>query len=150
MHNLAWRSKKLRNKNGGQIRVIEAFLAVIIVFSAFTLSTNLSTSQNKTDRSDLTSVGLQTLMKLDSDGSLGRYITDGNWTAIRGALEVALPAGISFNLTAYNEHMQPVNTGTILNAGFSGKRTSFIEYVCVDQGLIFHTYIVHLELARAT
>jgi hypothetical protein len=89
----------MNRANKGQIRIVEAFLAVLIVFSSFTLSANLTVSQNKPQREDLAIDGLNTLMKLNADGSLSNYITNKNWTSLQEAVNLALPTGVSFNLT---------------------------------------------------
>ncbi len=139
----------MNGTNEGQIRIIEAFLAVLVIFSSFAVSANLVVTQNTTKSDDLTSVGLQTLLKLDSEGSLGKYIDDRNWTALRDALNLALPAGISFNLTVYDERMQQVNTAIISNGAFSSQEIAFVEYVCASQNPVFNCYKIHLYLAVA-
>lgn len=140
----------MKNKNRGQLRIIEAFLAVLIIFSSFAISANLTVTQNTTNHDDLPSIGLQALMKLDLDGSLGEYIEDGDWAALRDALNLVLPTGIAFNLTVYNGQMQQVNTDVISNGGFSSQDITFVEYVCASQGIDFHCYIIHLYLAVAS
>jgi hypothetical protein len=135
--------------NKGQIRVIEAVLAVIIIFASFTLSTNLTVSQNKVQSEDLTADGLHVLMKLDSDGSLSNYIADKNWTSLREAVNLALPTGISFNLTVFDEQMRQVNDVLISNGGFGDQNICYVEYTCASQDLAFHCYLIHLELAVA-
>jgi hypothetical protein len=140
----------MRSQNKGQIRIIEAFLAVLIIFSSFAVSANLTTTQNTTKRDDLSYTGLQALMKLDSDGSLGKYIDEGNWTALRDALNLILPAGTSFNLTVYNSQMQQVNTAVISNGALNSQEIAFVEYLCVSQGLVFRCYIIYLHLAVAS
>ena len=137
-------------KNRGQIRIIEAFLAVFIIFSSLAVSANLTVTQNKTKRDDLASVGLQALMKLDSDGSLGNYIHCGAWASLRDALNIILPSGVSFNLTVHNKQMQQVNNAVISNGAFNSQEITFVEYICASQGSIFHCYIIHLYLAVAT
>jgi len=149
MHNLAWGSKGLKNQNKGQIRIVEAFFAVLIIFSAFAISANLSVSQNAVKRGDLASVGLQALMELDSDGSLGRYIDGGDWIGLRDAVSLVLPSSVSFNLTVYNEKMQQVNAVVISNGAFNSQEIAFAEYVCVSRGSVFRCYIIHLFLAVA-
>lgn len=140
----------MKNRDRGQIRIIEAFLAVLVIFSAFAVSTNLTMMQNTTRSDDLASVGFQALMKLDSDGSLGKYITDGNWTLLRDALNTVLPTGVCFNLTVCNDQMQQVNNETISNGGFSSQQIAFVEYLCATQETDFQCYILHLNLAVAT
>jgi hypothetical protein len=140
----------MKNGDRGQIRIIEAFLAVLVIFSAFAVSTNLTMMQSTTRNDDLASVGFQALMKLDSDGSLGKYVTDGNWTLLRDALGTVLPAGVCFNLTVYNDQMQQANNETISNGGFSSQQVAFVEYLCTTQDTDFQCYILHLNLAVAT
>jgi hypothetical protein len=140
----------MNSQNKGQIRIIEAFLAALIIFSAFAVSSNLSVTQNVNKSKDLASIGLQTLVKLDSDGSLGKYIDSGNWTALRDALNTVLPAGVCFNLTVYDDQMCQVNTAAISNGGFNSQEVAFVQYICASQGMVFRCYIIHLHMAVAT
>lgn len=140
----------MRREDRGQIRVIEAFLAVLIIFSAFTVSANLTVSQNRPPRSNLASAGIEALMKLDSDGTLGHCITDRNWTAFREALSLVLPPSTTFNLTVYDEHMQRINEAPVTNGDFNSQDISFVEYVCASRNPVFNSYIVHLKLAVAS
>jgi hypothetical protein len=140
----------VKNENRGQIRIIEAFLAVLIIFSSFAISANLTVTQNTTNHEQLVSIGLQALLKLDSDRSLGKYIEDGDWTALRDALNLVLPTGITFSLTVYNGQIQQVDMNVISNGGFSSQDITFVEYVCASQCSNFHCYIIHLYLAVAT
>jgi hypothetical protein len=140
----------MSNRNSGQIRIIEAFLAALIIFSSFAISSNLSVRQNVSENVDLAPLGLQTLAKLDSDGRLGKYIDYGNWTALRDALDILLPPGLCFNLTVYDDHMHQINAVVISNGGFGSQQIAFVQYVCVSQSMVFHCYIIHLNLAVAT
>jgi hypothetical protein len=139
----------VKNENRGQIRIIEAFLAVLIIFSSFAISANLTVTKTVTNHDNLASIGLLALVKLDSDGSLGKYIEDGDWAALRDALNLILPVGIAFNLTVYDGQMQQVNTDVISNCGFSSEDIAFVEYVCASQGSNFHCYMIQLYLAVA-
>jgi len=139
----------MKRQNKGQIRIIEAFLAVLIIFSSLAISANLTVKQNSTKRDDLASVGLHALMELDSDGSLGKYIDEGDWIALRDVVNIILPAGVCFNLTVYNEEMQQVNTAVISNGAFSSQEIAFVEYICASKSPVFHCYIIHLHLAMA-
>lgn len=140
----------MKAHNKGQIRIVEAFLSVLIIFSAFTISANLTITRNGTKNDDLANVGLQALMVLDSDGSLGKYIEDGNWNGLREAFSLLLPTGVCFNLTVYDDQMQQVNTDVISNGGFGSQQITFVEYVCASQDAVFRCYIIHLLLAVAT
>ncbi|MGQ9624583.1 MAG: hypothetical protein ACUVUF_03160 [Candidatus Bathycorpusculaceae bacterium] len=139
----------MSRQNVGQIRILEAFLAVMIIFSAFAVSANLTVTRSNTENSDLAFVGLQALMQLDSDGSLNKLIDESDWVGLRETLSLALPAGISFNLTIYNAQMQQVNPTVISNGALTGQKTAFVEYVCVSRNPLFRCYIIHLRLAVA-
>lgn len=139
----------MKSQSKGQIRIIEAFLAVFIVFSALTISASLTTSHSNLEDSGLASAGMQALLQLDSNGSLSEFIEAGNWTGLREALSLLLPIGVSFNLTVYNENMQQVNVETVSNGGFSSQEVTFVEYLCVSRSLAFRYYIIHLHLAVA-
>lgn len=140
----------MKRQNRGQIRIIEAFLAVLIVFSSLAISSNFGVTQSTKNDNDLVSTGLQTLMELDSDGRLGEYIDNGNWTALREAFSTTLPVGACFNLTVYDEEMRQINTAVISNGGLNGQQTAFVEYVCVSQNTVFRYYIIHSQLGVTT
>jgi hypothetical protein len=74
-------------------------------------------------------------------------LDQGNWTVLRESLNLALPAGISFNMTVYDEQMLEVNTAVIGNGGFGSQEVSFTEYVCANRGLTLNCYVIHLYLA---
>ncbi len=139
----------MKSQSKGQIRIIEAFLAVFIVLSALTISASLTSSHSNIENTDLASFGMQALLQLDSDGSLSAFIEAGNWMELRDALSLLLPTGVSFNLTVYNEEMQQINGEIVSNGGFSSQEIIFVEYLCVSQEPAFHYYIIHLHLAVA-
>ncbi|MEM2386379.1 MAG: hypothetical protein QXO67_05285, partial [Candidatus Bathyarchaeia archaeon] len=116
----------MKRWNRGQIRVIEAFLATFIIFSALAVSANLTTKSTRTPNNPLASIGTQALLQLDSDGSLAAYITAGNWSGLREALNLLLPAGVSFNLTVYNGQMRQINTETVSNGGFNSQEITLV------------------------
>jgi hypothetical protein len=139
----------MSRKDQGQIRILEAFLAILIVFSSFTLSANLISSRPELHHDELTSLGLQTLTKLDTDGSLDDCITSRNWTKLRETVDLALTTGIIYNLTVFDEAMQQVNDEVVSNGGLGGQEISSVEYVCASRNPVYRVYIIHLELAVA-
>jgi hypothetical protein len=140
----------MRRQNVGQIRILEAFFSALVIFSAFAVSSNIPVPQNASRSSDLTSIGMQALMKLDFDGSLGQYIDDRNWTGLREVLGVVLPEGTSFNLIVYSEQMVQLNSAVISNGEFGSQTVTCAECICVSQRSAFHSYLVRLYLAMAT
>jgi len=136
----------VRNANKGQIRIIEAFFAVIIVFSAFAVSANLSVSNQATSHRNLASVGLNSLMELDKGGYICKCVTTGNFAALREALSLVLPTGVGFNLTIFDTQMNQVNTETVANSGFGNQDVVSVEYVSASQDNPFLCYVVHMQL----
>lgn len=148
MHHLAWRSEAVKNGKVGQIRVIEAFLAVLVIFSSLTISARIVTPQ-RTVADALAHMGIQALIKLDSDGSLSKYIESGDWQGLREALNLLLPAGVTFNVTVYDREMRQVNRETISNGGFNSQDVTFAKYVCVSRNPTFNYYVIYIYLAVA-
>lgn len=140
----------MNTRNRGQIRIIEAFLAALILFSSLAISANMSVTMSNQNQENMSSVGLQALVTLDSDGSLGRYIDLKDWSTLREAVDLALQTGITFNLTIYDGSMQQINDEVISNGGFSSDDLGFVEYICVGYEEAFSCYIIHLYLAVAS
>lgn len=139
----------MKGQNSGQIRIIEAFLAIFIIFSAIAISSNLTTKSTSPASNSLASIGMQALLQLDTDGGLAAYITAGNWSGLREALNLLLPAGVCFNLTVYDGQMQQVNIEIISNGGFNSQEITLVKYVCTSQSPGFRVYVVYLYLAVA-
>jgi hypothetical protein len=132
----------------GQIRMLEAFLAVLVIFSASILSAKFSPATNFESEKLLSASGMQALIKLDNNGYLGKLIDERNWTAIKENLEVLLPTGVSYNLTVYDDAMRQVNDFVIGN-GLEGQKVVSVEYPCASQSSECHFYLVQLQLAFA-
>jgi len=139
---------KLNSK--GQARVLEAFFAALLVWSALLLSSPATAPiERNREFGTLTSVGMQALIQLDRDGSLGDLIDEGNWTGLRNSLQTLLPVGVCFNLTVYDESANLVNDVQISNGGIVNEDVVSVEYLCVVTSGRFHYYKVRLQLAVA-
>ena len=132
--------------NRGQIRVIEAFLSAVIIFSAFAICSALPPPSNGGNQKTLAAQGMQALVQLDGDGTLGKMIEQYNWTALSDSLQLLLPIGISYNLTVYDKHMQQINRVPISNGNLVGNVVA-VEYLCASQNLQYHSYRLRLQLA---
>jgi hypothetical protein len=132
----------------GQIRMLEAFLAVLTVFSASIISITFSPPTNFNDEKLLSTSGMQALIELDSDGTLGKLIDERNWTAIGEDLKILLPVGVSYNVTIYDDAMQQINDFTVGN-GLKGQKVVSVEYPCAGQSSECHFYLVRLQLTFA-
>jgi len=135
--------------NSGQIRIIEAFLAIFIIFSAVAISANLPAKSQNPANNNLASIGMQALLQLDSDGSLSAYIAAGNRSGLREALNLLLPAGVAFNLTVYDAQMRRIVMETVSNGDFSSQEVTLVKYVCTSRSPEFRCYVIYLYLAVA-
>jgi len=131
----------------GQIRIIEAFLAIAVIFSVLLISVTFPSSPNLERQKSLANLGTQALIKLDTNGTLGNLIMQENWTTIKQALDILLPTGASFNLTVYDENMQPINSQTIQNSNLLGREAVSVQYICATQNLYVKFFVLRLQLA---
>ncbi|HVP40459.1 MAG TPA: hypothetical protein VMS95_00720 [Candidatus Krumholzibacteriaceae bacterium] len=136
----------MRRGKRGQVRVMEAFLSALLIFSALAISAALSPPATGGINKTLVAQGMQALVQLDSDGRLGEMIDARNWTALSGVLQLVLPVGAAYNLTVYDENMQQVTSSPVSNGELVGNVVS-IEYLCAVQGLQFRVYSLRLQLA---
>lgn len=134
--------------NKGQIRIVESLLAVLLISTTFMICSTFPLTSDWNNQNTLVDLGIQVLMKLDNDGTLGRLIEERNWTAISEALSLLLPTGISFNLTVYNENLEALNNVTISNGGLGGNNVVSVNYLCVSWLPNCNFYIIRLQLAR--
>ncbi len=129
----------------GHVRIIEAFLSMIVLFSALAICSALLPPSKTEGRETLTSCGIQTLIQLDNVGNLGKMLQASNWTALSDTLKLLLPIGISYNLTIYDENAQQVNNVPISRGHLDGNVVA-IEYLCATQQAPYQIYTLRLQL----
>jgi len=132
--------------NKGQIRIIEAFLAVSVMFSAIVFTTPMPTPPTHDRQTDLRKLGMQVLLSLDNNGTLGRLIENKDWSGLRQTLDLTLPKGVLYNLTVYDENMQEINGQEIANTSQLGQEAVMAQYLCVTQSADVRFYTVRLLL----
>jgi len=130
-----------------QVRILEAFLAVLVIFSAFVVSASMVPPSKSSRSSELASLGMNVLLALDKEGKLGKLIDDGNWTGLRESLRALLPPSVSFNLTVYDNSMQKLNDIPISSNPVDASQVTCVEYVCAEQRPTFRCYLLRLKLA---
>ncbi len=135
--------------NKGEMRTVEVFLAILLLFSALAVATLVSPVSTPDNHNDLANVGMQTLVSIDSDGQLGRLIDTKSWTTLAEALGIALPRAISYNLTIYDENNRPINTLPISNGLISDHDIVSVEYPCASPNQQGSHYLLRLQLAMA-
>jgi len=134
--------------NRGQTRIIEAFLAIAVVFSALiTSAVMFPSSPTLTKQKSLASLGMQALIELDVNGTLGKLVAQENWTAIKQSLDVVLPTGVSFNLTVYDENLIQLNSQVIQNTNLLGRETVSVQYFCATQSQNIQFFTLRMQLA---
>ena len=131
----------------GQIRIIESFLAIAVVFSAVLVSFTFPSSPDFSKQQTLAGLGTQALIKLDTDGTLGDLILQHDWANLKIALDVHLPVGVSFNLTVFDEAGNGVNTEVVQNSNLLGQEVVSVNYVCATRSPTVEFFAIRLLLA---
>ncbi|UCG36683.1 MAG: hypothetical protein JSV64_08860 [Candidatus Bathyarchaeota archaeon] len=133
----------------GQMRTVEAFLSILLLFSAFAVATSISPSTDPRPDDSLTSVGMQALISLDGNGELGRLIDDRNWTRLTETVSALLPVSICYNLSIYDENMQLLNDACISNGALIDLWLVSTRYPCASPSPSGDIYSIRLQLATA-
>jgi hypothetical protein len=137
---------RLLKDNKGQIRVIEAFFASILLFSILTL---VPTPRNAGHTSDQTliSMGQNALITLDNNGYLSRLIENESWITLRECIQSAFPPTVWFNLTVFDENNTALNNIPISSGSPVNEEMISLDYVCVSQSRNYTIYLIRLQLA---
>ena len=137
---------KFLSDKKGQVRVIEAFFASILILSCLTLIPAQPTPKN-TSSTSLASLAENTLLSLDSDGHLSRLVANRNWTALRQSIESSLPLTVWFNLTVFDQNNNVLNSYPICDGGAVSRTITSFTYVCGSPDSNFEVYVLQLQLA---
>jgi len=152
----------MKNRNKGQIRVLETILASFIIMVALTFVNIFATtpSSPKYEATELQKVAYNVLHDLDEQGLLPRFVYKGEWENLRAALRVTLPSDVYFNMTVYDLHNTRLDDATIFYGDsqmFStSKNIASITYGLVGSATkigaayqaIYEPRIVILQLTR--
>ena len=133
--------------NTGQMRTVEAFLSIVLLFSALAMATMITPASNRESNDYLAAFGMEVLVSLDRDGQLGRLIDERSWDDVEDLLHTLLPASLSYNLTVYDESQVPVNNVTVSNGLVPDSNTVSIDYPCSSCGPQCNYYLIRLQLA---
>jgi hypothetical protein len=134
----------LSNKKG-QVRVIEAFFASVLLLSCLTLIPAQTPTKNSSG--DIAWKAENVLLTLDNDGHLASLVDNHDWQALGNCLGSALPLTTWFNLTIYDKNMNALNDFPISNGGAVSDKIVSFDYVCVSQNSSFAVYVLQLQLA---
>jgi len=136
---------RLMDNQKGVVRVIEAFLASILLVSCLAVIPTQPTFQNSTE--NLVSTAQNVLQSLDSNGHLGTLIDNRDWTALENSIGSTLPLTTWFNLTVFDENMKALNSFPISNGGNVNNKIVSIDYVCASENSTYSIYILQLQLS---
>ena len=136
----------LRNRKG-QIRIIEAFFASILILSSLTLIP-AGTDTTASDERSLSSKAREVLLSLDNDGYLSKLIENRSWTSLGKCIESFLLPTIWFNATVLDENDQCLNDVPITSGSPINEKISAVDYVCASRSSNFRIYVVRLQLSN--
>ena len=138
--------RRLIGNKKGQVRVIEAFLASMLLLGCLTFIPAQTTPKNSLG-TDLAWKAENVLLTLDSNGHLASLIGNCDWAALRSSVESALPLTTWFNLTVYDKNQNVLNPYPLSNGGAVSDNIVSYNYVCVSQSGMYEVYVLQLQLA---
>ena len=136
---------RLLKDNRGQIRIIEAFFASILLLSSLTLIP--ATQNNSNDPTILASTAHNVLMSLDSNGHLVSLVSNQSWINLKSSIQSSLSPMVWFNLTVFDENMTRINDIPICSGSAVSDRIVAVDYVCASTSSNYAVYIIRLQLA---
>ena len=137
---------RLLKDNKGQIRIIEAFFASILLLSALTLIP--AVQEHSSDSTEiLSSTAHNILLSLDSDGQLASLIGNESWINFKSCIQSSLSPMVWFNLTVFDEDMAQINDVPITSGSAVNDRVVAVDYVCASTSSNYAVYIIRLQLA---
>jgi hypothetical protein len=139
---------RLLNDRRGVARVIEAFLAAMLLLSCLSMIPAQANPRNSIGgNNDLASMAHNVLASLDNDGHLATLIDNHDWAAVGHCIESSLPLTVWFNATVYDRDLNTLNSHPICNGGAVSNTITSLEYVCATQNSTFRVYVLQLQLA---
>jgi hypothetical protein len=130
----------------GVVHTLDVFLAAVIIVTTLLFASQMPRERDYLEETGLDSVGMQALLGLDSNGTLGRLVDSGDWDGLERTLRMVLPTRVSFNLTVIDEQGSVVNLREISNGGVSGRRIESVEYLLAVESSTFPIYRLRLQL----
>lgn len=130
----------------GAVHTLEAFLAAVIIFTTLLYSTSIPRDRDTVEHRPLEAIGMETLLGLDGNGTLGRLVEARSWDSFERCLRAVLPVYVSFNLTVLEEGGTPLNDRPISNGGLVGRTMASVEYLLAVESGGCRLYRLRLQL----
>jgi hypothetical protein len=137
---------RLLKDNKGQIRIIEAFFASILLLSSLALVPVLQ-EHSSDSTAILSSTAHNILVSLDSNGYLASLIGNESWINLKSCIQSSLSPMVWFNVTVFDENMTRVNDIPITSGSPVNDRIVAVDYVCASTSSDYAVYIIRLQLA---
>lgn len=135
----------LKNKKG-QIRVIEAFFASVLLLSILTLIPIMQKHDSGSSNA-LSLTPMDVLAGLDSNGHLANLSDSRNWTALKNSVQSCIPLTVWFNITIFDENMTRLNDEPICSGSAVSDTIESADYVCPSINANYVVYVIRLQLA---
>jgi hypothetical protein len=129
----------------GQVRIIEAFFASMLILSCLTLIP--AQAPQKSSIPNIAWKAENVLSTLDGDGHLANLIDNQDWSTLENSVESALPLSTWFNLTVYDLNQNVLNPYPISNGGPVSANIVSFNYISVSTNSSFVIYFLQLQLA---
>jgi hypothetical protein len=137
---------RLLKDNKGQIRIIEAFFASILLLSSLTLIP--AVQKRSSDSTELlSSTAHNILISLDNNGHLADLISNESWINLKSCIQSSLSPMVWFNLIVFNENMTQINDIPITSGSPVNDKIAAVDYVCASTSSNYAVYIIRLQLA---
>jgi len=130
----------------GVVHTLDSFFAALIIVTALLYASQFPRERDYLEDKNLDVMGMQVLVRLDGNGTLGRLVDSGNWDDVELVLRMALPTGVSFNLTVLDEQGDIVNTRVVSNGGLLGRKIESVEYILAVESGDCPLYRLRLQL----
>jgi hypothetical protein len=130
----------------GVVHTLDSFFAAVIIVTALLYASQFPRERDYQEDKNLDVMGMQALVRLDGNGTLGRLVDSGSWDDVELVLRMALPTGVSFNLTVLDEQGDTVNTRVVSNGGLLGRKIESVEYLLAVESSDCPLYRLRLQL----
>jgi len=113
----------------GVVHTLDTVLAAAIISTVLFYASQVPLGLDPPIEKPLDVWGMQALVAVDGNGTIGRLVDSGRWQDLEELLRVALPSGVSFNVTVYDEQGAVVNDCHISNGGLLGWTVMSVDYL---------------------
>jgi hypothetical protein len=130
----------------GVVHTLDTILAAAIISTVLFYASQIPLDMDAPTERPLDVWGMQALVGIDGNGTLGRLVDSESWQDLEELLRVVLPSGVPFNVTVYDEQGAVVNDCHISNGGLMGRTVVSVDYIVVVPSYDCPMYRLRLQL----